>query len=434
MLKSLFRVLFGGSSVGLSAGPVESSPEPTVPLPDEGRSEKQRVAIPNISQDARARQVAGNTDFAFDLYREIAPTSPNLFFSPFSISQTLAMAYAGARGETESQMASALHFTGRQEDVHSAFNWLNAHLMGGAKTPAGAPENSFKVSVANSIWGRSGYPFEAAFLATLARHHGSDLKTLDFMGAPEDSRAIINDWVEKNTNGRIKDLIPPGSINQETRMILTNAIYFKASWLQPFNKASTKRGDFFRRDGTRARADLMFQMSTFNYAQMNGFQAVELPYTRDISMLVLLPEALDLFEQNLSAATLRETVDALKMKEVQLTLPKFEFTIPLMLSGALRNLGMTRAFDSQDADFSGMTDPSDLFIGAVLHQAFIAVDEEITEAAAATAIIMPRQCAPSPLNKPIVFKADKPFVFVIRDNTTQSLLFVGRVQEPKAAS
>lgn len=420
---------FGAGLIGCEDAADDTQEQPDLPQPGEQvRSDKQRVANPQVPQEAREDLVEGNSEFAIELYREIAGQDKNLFFSPFSISEALTMTYAGARGLTAAQMADTLQLGDDPDQVHPAFNWLDAHLMSLAETPRNEESEPFELAVANSIWGQTGYDFESEFLDTLALNYGAGLNTLDFQTQPEPSREAINQWVEDKTQERIKDLIPQGMIKPTTRMVLTNAIYFKASWLHAFDADITAPGDFTLRDGSTVSADLMYQTTDFKYAQMDGYKAIELPYDGgDVSMLVFLPEDLDEFEQNLGTDTLEDVNEAFEEKEVQLTLPKFEFTLPLPLTQTLQDMGMTEPF-SATADFTGMNVRNELRISDVVHKAFVAVDEEGTEAAAATAVIVGVDSAGP--NEPAEFKADKPFVFMIRANQTGSLLFVGRVLDP----
>ncbi|TDP75810.1 serpin family protein [Bradymonas sediminis] len=429
LLALLLAASVGGTLVGCEDAADDSKEQPDITQPgEEVRSDKQRVANPQVPQSDREELVKGNTDFAFDLYKEIAGQDKNLFFSPFSISEALTMTYAGARGETEAEMADVLHLSGDQVQVHPAFNWLDAHLMDLAETPINEESEPFELAVANSIWGQAGYPFKADFLDTLALNYGAGLNTMDFKSQPEEARQEINKWVEGKTNERIKDLLPEGMITVDTRMVLTNAIFFKASWLYAFDEEVTAPGDFTLRDGSTVSADLMYQNTDLRYAELDNFKAVELPYDGgDVSMLVLLPEDLAAFEADLDADTIKDAVEALEFKDVQLTLPKFSFTLPLPLTDTLKDMGMTTAF-SDDADFSGMNDLNELRITDVVHKAFVSVDEEGTEAAAATAVVVGVES--SGPNELVDFKADKPFIFVIRANQTGSLLFVGRVLDP----
>lgn len=428
LLTLLLASSIAGGVIGCEDATDDSKNQPGPAVPgEEIRSEKQRVANPQVPQSDREELVEGNTEFALDLYKEIAQEDKNLFYSPFSISEALAMTYAGARGETAAQMADTLHLNPHQDRVHPGFNWLDAHLMNLGEQPVNEGSEAFELAVANSIWGQNGFHFEAEFLDTLALHYGAGLNVMDFIGAPEESRETINQWVEQQTNERIKNLLPEGSVDSNTRMVLTNAIYFKASWLYAFEESATATGAFTRRDDSTVDAAFMEQTTHLRYAQLPGYKAVELPYDGgDVSMLVLLPEDLEAFEQNLSPQTLDATLGALQTQNVHLKLPKFEFTRSLPLGSTLKEMGMHDAF-GPGADFSGMTGAPDLQITGVLHKAFVSVDEEGTEAAAATAVVVGTTSVPA---DPLEFHADQPFIFMIRANQTGSLLFVGRVLDP----
>jgi len=420
----------GNESVKEDAAEAEGNQEPqkdSVAQTKDPVTKGERVENPDVSEDAINALVTGNTQFALDLYAKVAGQDDNVFFSPFSISEALAMVSAGARGETEAQILKTLHLGEVPGALHPAFNALDARLMNLGEAPRKETSKPFQLTIANAIWGQIGDDFKADFIHTLGENYGAGLSTLDFANSPETARQTINTWVEEKTQERIKDLLAEGAITGETRLVLTNAIYFKASWLATFQQDSTKPGEFTLRDGSKVTTDLMHQQSSFEYAQMDGFQAISLPYDGgDASMLVLLPQDLEKFEQSLSPELLKDTVAALEQKTVNLTLPKFEFTVPLTLNKTLQEMGMVDAF-GQAADFSGMTDDNDIRIDEVIHKAFVSVDESGTEAAAATAITMRTTSMPI---DPVKFSADKPFIFVIRDNKSQSLLFVGRLANP----
>lgn len=388
----------------------------------------QRLKSPEVSEKTMEALVAGNTQFALDLYAKVSTESDNVFYSPFSVSEALTMVSAGARGETAKQMMETLNLDLEPSELHPAFNALDTKLMNLGEKPQKPTSEPFQLTIANSIWGQTGENFKPEFVNTLGANYGAGLSTLDFVNGAEPARKEINAWVEEKTQERIKDLMPEGSVTADTRLVLTNAIYFKASWMADFQKEATQQGDFTLRDGSKVKADLMNQVAFFDYAEMDGFKAVALPYDGgDASMLVLLPEDLAKFEASLSADTLNDTVAALEKKNVALTLPKFEFTAPLTLTHTLKAMGMADAF-SDSADFSGIADAG-LSISEVIHKAFVAVDESGTEAAAATGISMRVTSMPA---EPVKFKADKPFIFVIRDNTTGSVLFMGRLANPSA--
>jgi serpin B len=377
--------------------------------------------------------VEGNTAFALDLYQFLAAQQgeDNLFYSPYSISLALAMTYAGARGETGAQMADALHFTLSQDALHPAFNALDQELAQRGEGAEGKDDEGFRLNIANAIWGQRDYEFLELFLDVLATNYGAGLRVLDFSGAPEESRLTINDWVSEETEGRIENLIPQGTIDPLTRLVLTNAIYFNAAWAHPFQEEATQDGPFTLLDGSEVTVPMMHQTESFGYARGEGYRAVELPYDgRELSMVILLPdrEGFASFEESLDGERLQAIVEALTVRQVDLTMPQFEFDARFSLNKALQALGMPAAF-SGGADFSGMTGSKDLFISDVLHKAFVSVDEEGTEAAAATAVVMKLSAV---AEEPVTVAVDHPFVFLIRDIQTGAILFVGRVVDPGA--
>jgi serpin B len=371
-----------------------------------------------------AAAVQGDNVFALDLYSRLRAEKGNLFFSPYSISSALAMTYAGARGQTAEQMATTLHFSLPPDRLHPAFGDLMAQLHGAN------PQQKFKLSVANALWGQKGYDFLPAFLAVTKKNYGAGLQEVDF-GQAEQARKTINDWVEKQTNDKIKELIKPGMLDIDTRLVLTNAIYFKAAWAEVFQAGATKKADF-QTANEKVKVDMMHQGLQANHFKGDGFQVVELPYEQhQLSMLVFLPakkDGLAEFEQGLTSAKLDGWLKSMKRHTVDLKLPKFKFTSEFSLKKVLSEMGMSLAFTKQ-ADFSGMTTREKLYISAVVHKAFVDVHEKGTEAAAATAVIMKTLSAV--IGGPMAtFHADHPFVFMIRDNRTGSILFLGRVSNP----
>jgi len=376
--------------------------------------------------------VEGNTAFAFDLYQALRGQEGNLFYSPYSISLALAMAYAGARNETAQQMAGTLHFLLEQDKLHPAFNWLAAELASRGEGAAGKDEKGFRLNIVNAIWGQKDYEFLSDFLDVLADNYGAGLRILDFITEPEESRVTINDWVSNQTEGRIEDLIPPDMIDEFTRLILTNAIYFNAAWKDPFNGNVTSDGPFYLLDGGQVTVPMMHQGSSFRYARGSGYQAVELLYDGgELSMVILLPASgkFAAFEQALQTQKVSDIIDGLQSKLVDLTMPKFEFDSQFSLKDTLTDVGMTDAFSPDDADFSGMTRDSELFISDVVHKAFVSVDEAGTEAAAATAVVIPAGASFEPI---VEVTVDRPFIFLIRDIETGAILFIGRVLDPAA--
>ncbi len=400
------------------------------------RSEKQRVTSPDLAPSDIRDLVAGNSAFAFDLYRALSSEDGNLFYSPYSISLALAMTYAGARGETEQQMANTLHFILSQDQLHTAFNGLDLELAGRGEGAAGKDEEGFRLNIVNAIWGQKDYEFLVEFLDVLAENYGAGLRLLDFISAPEESRITINDWVSDETEGRIEDLIPPGVIDALTRLVLTNAIYFNAAWQYPFSESRTADGTFHLLDGGEVMVPMMRRTASFGLAKGDGYQAVELPYDgSELSMVILLPDTgqFEGFEGSLDVDLVRTITEGLVPTRVALTMPKFEFESDFTLVDTLRAMGMPVAFisslgpcTSEMADFSGMTGTCELFIKDVVHKAFVSVDEAGTEAAAATAVVIGIESLPPSVT------IDRPFVFLIRDIETGAILFVGRVTDPSA--
>ncbi len=431
MKRILLGILLIGILVSLVGCQEAGTPSSQQPGGELAASAKPRVISPDVAASDLTELVDGNTAFAFDLYQSLSNRDGNLFFSPYSISLALAMTYAGARGETEQQMAETLHFILSQEALHPAFNALDQELASRGEGAQGTDEEGFRLNIVNAIWGQKNYKFLDEFLDVLAENYGAGLRLLDFINAAEDSRITINDWVSDQTEDRIKDLIPQGVIDEDTRMVLTNAIYFNAAWLNPFQKESTQDGTFYLLDGTEVTLPMMSQIESLGYTKGDGYQAVELPYDgSELSMVILLPDngEFETFEGSLDAELVNKITSDLKDKQIALTMPKFEFESEFSLAEALAAMGMPIAF-SGAADFSGMTGTHELTIADVLHKAFISVDEAGTEAAAATAVVMKLTAIPE---EPVRVTIDHPFVFMIRDIETGAILFVGRILNPSA--
>ncbi|MGD2148835.1 MAG: serpin family protein [Anaerolineae bacterium] len=393
------------------------------------RSEKQRVTAPDVDASDVMKVVGGDSAFAFDLYQSLKGEDGNLFYSPHSISVALAMTYAGARGGTEKQMAETLHYVLSQDRLHPAFNALDLVLEERGEGAEGRDEQGFRLNIVNAIWGQKGYDFLTEFLDVLAENYGAGLRLLDFAKAPEEARVTINDWVSDQTEGRIEDLIPKGLIDPLTRLVLTNAIYFNAAWDHPFEERLTENGPFHLLDGSQVSVPLMQQTESFAFEEGDGYQAVELPYdSRELSMVILLPEAghFEAFEGSLDAQLVDAILEDLAPRQVALTMPKFEFDSSFELGQTLAAMGMPDAF-GEAADFSGMDGTRRLSISAVVHKAFVAVDEAGTEAAAATAVIIAEVAVPE---EPLEVRIDRPFIFLIRDIETGAILFLGRVVDP----
>ena len=392
------------------------------------QSDLQRVTAPDVPPDQVQTLVENNNTFAFDLYRSLQAQDGNLFYSPYSISLALAMTYAGARGETESQMAQTLHFL-PQDGLHPAFNALDLQLAQRGKA-ASDEKTPLQLNIANAVWAEQTYPFLQSFLDTIALNYGAGIRLADFINQYEAVRKEINDWVSDQTEEKIKDLIPEGVLNPNTRMALVNAIYFKADWLSPFGAGSTEDATFHLIDGSEVSVPMMNQDTFIPYAQGDGWQAIELAYQGETAAMdIIVPDEgrFDEVESSLDYESASAILNSLQPAYVSLGLPKFKYESEFGLADPLKALGMTDAFDPDQADFTGMSERNDLYISAVVHKAFVAVDERGTEAAAATAVIVGLTSAPL---FDVTLTVDRPFIFLIRDLPTGQILFIGRVLNP----
>jgi serpin B len=379
---------------------------------------------------ADVKTLAADTNaFAADLYGRLASEKGNLFFSPYSIESALAMVYGGARGETAGQMARVLHFSLPGDQLQPASGELMKSLEAGGSVDG---KSLYELVVANALWGQKGYPFQPAFLHLVNKKYAVSLEQVDFAQS-ELVRQQINAWVEKQTRDKIKELVGPGGLNAQTRLVLTNAIYFKGAWADPFKKELTKEAPFHLDGDRTVPVELMHQQRQFPYLETDDIQAVELPYAGgNISMVVLLPKKVDglaALEKQLTPEKIDGWVSELHSQEVQLALPKFTMTRQLELKDQLVAMGMADAF-SDKSDLSGISTAEGLAISDVIHKAFVDVNEEGTEAAAATAVVIRSMAFRRPA-PPVVFQADHPFVFMIRDRQTSAILFVGRFADVK---
>ncbi|MGB9682760.1 MAG: serpin family protein [bacterium] len=368
--------------------------------------------------------VSGNNTFAIEIYRRLVSEKGNIFLSPYSISSALSMTYAGARGETAKQMARVLHFTLPQGKLYQAFYDLAKLLQSNTK--------DYQVSIANALWGQKNYKFLQEFLAITNKYYDAGFKEVDFIDetAREETRQMINKWVEDKTNGKIKNLLGPRDLNELTRLVLTNAIYFKGKWELQFDPKNTKDMPFYISEKVKVDIPMMYQKSKFNYAEDEDVQVLEMPYTgKDLSMVIILPKPdvpLSKVERSLTTKKLKNWLSTLSEREIEVYIPRFKIEKRFVLNDPLQKMGMVDAFDMMKADFSGMTPKPDLHISSVIHQAFVEVNEEGTEAAAATAVIMGTKA----VIMPTIFRADRPFIFFIRDLRSGSILFIGRLVEP----
>ena len=394
-------------------------------------SSKQRIQNPDVPAADTAELVKGNSNFAFGLYQQLRGEPGNLFYSPYSISLALAMTWAGAKGQTETDMAKALGFTLPQAQLHPAFNGLDLALASRGKNAKASDGKGFRLTIANALWGQIGYPFEQPFLDTLALNYGAGMHIVDYETDPAGAVDLINGWVDTHTEGKIDKIVTVDNVNADTRLVLTNAIYFNAAWQTPFEEKDTKQGAFTKVDGSSTNVDMMHLFLETGFAQDDTYKATVLPYDGgELSMVVVMPEVgtLDAFEASLDAARVSQIVDGVTHSEygVDLTFPKFKFDASFGLKKALTAMGMGIAFDG--ADFTGISSKGSLVIQDVLHKAFVNVNEAGTEAAAATAVIAGETSAP----EPATMLVDHPFLFLIRDNATGAILFVGRVEDPSA--
>jgi serpin B len=346
-------------------------------------------------------------------------------FSPYSIATALSMLYPGARGTTAEEIAAVLHLEVDDADLHAARNAIDQALAAPPPTGPDDDREPFAIRPANSAWGQGGFPFSEDYLEVLASAYGAGLRVVDFSGDPGGSTDQINDWVEEATEGRIEDLVPDGAIDVLTRLVLVNAIWFKANWAEQFDPGRTAPEEFTRLDGSVATTPLMHSSATGQYAAGSGFTAVRLPYAGDAAMVVALPTV----ETSPAALAASMTADDFAINwgtyQLDLTLPSFGFESEIALKEALQALGMTTAF-TETADLSGITDAADLFVQDALHKSFIALDENGTEAAAATALLIGLTSAPPPAT----FHADRPFLFWIEHSSTGEVLFIGQVTDP----
>ncbi len=416
-----------------STSPPSTSPPTTsadiVPV----RADVPRATSTDVTGDELAALVAGDTAFAFDLFHRAAGDD-NLALSPYSVAAALTMTYAGARGDTAAEMRDVLHLGLDDDRIHAARNELDLRVTAPFQSPPGVSGEPFTIRVANSLWGQQGYPFRDEFLALLAENYGAGMNLVDFITSAEEARQTINAWVERQTEGRITDLIPAGVIDDLTRLVLVNAIWFKANWQAPFDPEKTTDGPFVTLAGDEVTVPMMWGRVRTGYAEGDGYVAFRLGYVGDASMLLVVPDDGRFREVagRFDADELGRLDDALSEYDVELTMPRFQFRSDVPLADVLRALGMVAAFTEPSrpggADFTGMTDVRELYIKAVAHQAFIAVDEEGTEAAAATAVVVGLQS----LVPSATVDVDRPFLFLIRHDSTGEILFLGQVTDPTA--
>jgi serpin B len=381
---------------------------------------KQELPVPApADRPAPASIVEGQTEFGLDLYRRLGAQPGNLFLSPASISMALGMVHAGAEGETAAEMERALHYPPGDVDEGMAELLRRVPIAGEGR----------RVSLANALWVQQDFALRPAYLERVRRHYGGDAGPVDFVNAPEQAIATVNRWVAEKTAGRIKDILKLENITDRTRLVLTNAVYFKADWLRPFQASQTRARPFGLAAGGSVTVPMMRQRGMFRLLEAPSFEAVEMPYKgEELSMLIFLPKrssSLKQFEQGLEGPALAGWIDRLRTAQpadLELVVPKLELETRASLVPQLQALGMRRAF-TQTAQLGGISDGR-LYLSDVLHQTWLRVDEKGTEAAAVTAGLL------EIVSRPREFHADRPFFFAIRDDRSGALLFIGRIERP----
>ena len=441
---AVFSLLFMMTAGCTGTGPVPpgSQGEPIIPEttatpvtpPVTQSPESPVVSGTGTPGDTRAT-AQGNNRFAFAMYtrlvKEDGNDGSNLFFSPYSLSSALAITSEGAKGKTAEEIRSVFYFPDNATAMRSGFSAMNAGINTG--------DPRYSLRTANALWAEKTFPFLAEYTDTAGNSYGAKITNLDFIGSPEDSRKTINTWVEDKTGNRIKDLLPAGVIDSMTRLVITNAIYFKGTWVKQFDRNKTADAEFRAAPGKTMTVPMMQRTdenAVFRYAETGDLQMLSMPYDhttgKQLSMVILLPrdDSLTWTESMLNESMLSALQRSAESRQVRVYLPKFTVKTKYTQMGrTLAAMGMPTAFSS-DADFSGMDGRRDLFISDVVHQAFVDVNEEGTEAAAATAVVMRLAAAPANPEPVPVFRADHPFVFLIQDDETGAILFMGRMVNP----
>lgn len=426
--RRLFALCFAFAALAACGG-TTAQPVPSGDI-EVARSALPRDTSPSIAGADLASVEASNLAFSQGLYGKIAAgQSDNVFFSPISVTYALSMTWAGARGDTAKEMADALHFSVDAPKVHAALDALDLALAGRGKGATGKDGEAFRLRVVNSVWGERDTAFEAPFLDTLATDYGAGVNLVDFVNQADPSRVKINDWVAQQTEGKIKELLAKGTVTPDTQMVLVNAVYFNGAWLHPFEATGTHDQTFHAASGD-VTAAMMHVSEHFGYAKGDGFEAVSLPYAdTNLELVVVMPPAggsLATLEPTLDAAHLGSTFSSMKSTSLYLSMPKFKIAgDTISLKSALQALGIHHAF--ADADFSGICKKPGLAIGDVLHKAYVDVDENGTEAAAATAVGVGATSVGEP---PLTVSVDRPFAFFLRDVPTNTILFAGHVTDP----
>jgi serpin B len=386
-------------------------------------------ASPQVSDETLQQVGMAYNAFAFDFYQQARQdSSDNLIFSPYSISTAFAMVYAGAKGETEAEMTRGFHYPLAQTELHPALNRLSQNL-----TEDAGEEGEFELNIANAVWAQQDYELNQSYLDLLAAQYGAGVRIENFKSDTGRAAAVenVNEWVSVATQEKIREIANERTFTENTRLVLANAIYFYADWLSPFKAEATRPRPFTANDGSTNDVDMMAQQLDALYAEGDGWQAIALPYKGErIRMVAIRPAdgTFDQFEAGLTADQFQSITDALTIQDTVVFLPKFEYETTLAeLPDMLKGMGVNLVFEEEIADLSGIEPKQELYVGKAIHKATITVDEEGTEAAAVTVIVVDGAGSAPPQEEPKVIEFDHPFLYVIQDEVTGTILFVGRV-------
>lgn len=425
-----FFIFFALFIIAFTSLVITCSEEPKESPIQELKSNLSRNLAPDVSQEDMATLVEGNTNFCFDLYNELKSSEvnegKNLVFSPYSISAAMAMLYVGARGETETQIQEGMHYDLGQQDTHPAFNALDLELKSREENSIIKEDENLTLNIVNAFWQQSGYPVEPDYLDTLVLNYGAGIYTVDFQSDITNAIEAINEWGNINTNGMIPELLRDGDLDSNTVLVLTNAIYFHGDWLQKFGPNGTQNEDFYTLSGEVITTPTMYTNAGYDYLLDDDFDAVELPYIgKEISMVIIVPkeDKFTIVEDGLDYSMINSIIASLEFGNLFLYLPKFTIELGIDLNDIFFNLGMTNMFSS-GANLSGLT-PNSIYIEKIQQTAVIDVNENGTVAVAATAVI-PVETPP----EGYTFQINRPFIFILRDNITGTILFIGRVLDP----
>ena len=419
LVRKIISSLLGLIIVGimLASGCINTNPSSL------GYTESTSV-VPYTYNDTLRYKIPPVNDFTFLLYHNLPKKENNIFLSPYSILTAFAMLYEGAEGTTRNEMREVLNLPEDDLERREEFRYM-------ILTTTNPASDAYILRTANAIWIQKDYPLKEDYIDVIRRYYFADVRELDFSEDPEKSRKTINEWVERQTERKIVNLVPPGAIDEFTRLVITNAIYFKANWSSKFDPENTYNETFTLTSGEKIKVEMMHQVNSFNYMETKEFQALEMPYVDNrFSMLIILPKEnnISTLEKRLTSEFMENILSSMKVEKVEVILPKFSFERSYILNDVLQEMGIREAFTDR-ADFSGITEDR-VMISVVVHKTFIKVAENGTEAAAATGVVVTLAAPPSE-EYPKVFKADHPFIFLIRDRETGAVLFIGRLMDPR---